>query len=177
LDLQDKAKWCKIGLVKEIDFIIKYGKRFCLEINKNKIEDKFAPDLFDFKNGKFADLKTQNTPFFMAWDLYSYCPQFTVVFNKKDRSRYLENYKNIDIYFWIDWHRISLGKYCVIPMECIAKINFQNLNRLCLDEKLHKYKQRINDKKGNAKESYLIMITNNYFERNFIINDERGKNE
>ena len=111
----------------------------------------------------------------MAWDLYSYCPQFTVVFNKKDRLRYLENHKNIDIYFWIDWHQISLGKYSVIPMECIAKINFQNLNRLCFDEKLHRYKQRINDKKGNAKESYLIMIANNYFEKHFIISDEREK--
>lgn len=63
-DLQAKATWCATGERFERVFINKYGNEFSLEINPEKVANKYAPDLINISSGNLGDLKTQNTPFF-----------------------------------------------------------------------------------------------------------------
>ena len=82
-DLQDKGAWCQHGCTKEESFVNKFGVNFGVLINPEKENNKYAPDLFDWRDYKLADLKTQNTPFFTA-SRYGLDPQHTVTFNVKD---------------------------------------------------------------------------------------------
>ncbi|AUJ61376.1 hypothetical protein B6257_12700 [Bacillus velezensis] len=122
-----------------------------------------------------SDLKTQNTPFFTARK-YKYNPQYTVTFNKNDADRYRENYPNIDIYFWVDWIAVRYFKKStnpnyrdtdirVNPMHGVWKVSFKDLDEIIKFAPLHKYKERVNDYQGNARESYLINLYNSKIQR------------
>lgn len=161
-DLQDKGPWCQIGASHEEVFIERYGKQLNLTINPEKKEDAFAPDLLNTRNGKLGDLKMQNTPFFQARIRFGLDPQFTVVFNDKDRERYRQYYPDIDIYFWVEWIVVcfvSKGQEIVVkPMSGVWYIPFPKLNNILETAPLHYYRQRINDTRGNAKSSYVISL-------------------
>lgn len=167
-DLQAKGPWCAFGEDLERTFIKKYGLKFNLDINPEKSTNKFAPDLLNTSNGKLADLKTQNTPFFLARDKYGYDPQYTVTFNKKDYERYLECYPSLEIYFWVSWIAVRFEGAQVVtvePMEGIWQIGFKDLAELVQDAPLHPYKQRYGDTKGNARDSYLLSLKQNGFDQ------------
>ena len=167
-DLQNKGTWCKHGVNKENTFINLHGHQLRLIINPEKSRDIYAPDLTDLTGQDLADLKTQNTPFFTAIK-YGYSPQTTVTFNKKDADRYRVKYPNIDIYFWVEWVAVkyfknSTNKYYpdtdiqVVPMYGIWKVSFKDLDAIINKAPTHSYSKRVNDNKGNAKESYLINL-------------------
>ena len=82
MDLQDKQSWCEHGRNLEDIFIEEFGEELSLEINKNKSESVYVIDMFNTKYGVLSDLKSQNTPFFLAGKKYNIDPQFAVVFNK-----------------------------------------------------------------------------------------------
>lgn len=160
-DLQDKGAWCKTGLSQEEAFVELFGRKLGLIMNPEKKTNPFAPDLFNTKSNQLADLKTQNTPFFQAKSRFNLDPQYTVVFNKKDRDRYQEMYPNIEIYFAVDWLVTKFAGYSTIevqPMFGIWYIPFTSLDALLEKAPLHPYLQRTNDNKGNAKESYILNL-------------------
>lgn len=168
-NLQNKGLWCEIGAGKEEVFVRKYGELLGLAIHPDKKYNPYGPDLINLKNGKPADLKTQNTPFFQAGKRFGMDPQFTVVFNHKDRIRYKEKYPNIEIYFAVDWQAITFkSEYKTItvnPMQGLWYINFQKLNEVLEKAPLHNYQQRVNDKKGNAKGSYIVSLADQKFKK------------
>jgi hypothetical protein len=168
-DLQDKGPWCRTGATFEEVFIEKYGKELDLIINPAKATNIYAPDLFNKRSNRIADLKTQNTPFFQARTRYNQDPQFTVTFNEKDFVRYSSFYPSIEIYFWVKWIVTKFvnnnGVIEVHPMEGIWKIDFDSLFKLCSTSPIHSYAQRINDKKGNAKGSYVLNLNHPSFTR------------
>lgn len=168
-DLQDKGVWCTKGFTKEEAFVRKFGEGLGLTMNPRKKVDPYVPDLVEIPTGHVADLKTQNTPFFKAGSLYGLDPQYTVVFNGKDRLRYRELYPDIVIYFAVDWQvvRFRMGKTTidVKPMVGVWRIPFQGLLGLLDETRFHTYQQRVHDIKGNAKGSYVLDIQHERFER------------
>tara|TARA_B110000238_G_C15956108_1_gene365351 strand:+ start:222 stop:776 length:555 start_codon:yes stop_codon:yes gene_type:complete len=166
-DLQNKIQWCKDGEKIEEVFIDRYGKKLGLIINPEKVKNPYAPDLM--KGINYADLKTQNTPFFKAKKLYNIAPTYAVVFNRKDAERYWKLYKNITIYFWVEWHSVKfeMGTFIneVDYISGVWKIPFKDLVTLLKDAPEHEYQQRIADKKGNAKSSFILDIRNPAFRK------------
>ena len=166
-DLQNKTLWCKDGEKIEEAFIKKYGKELGLIINPEKVKNPYAPDLME--DGDYADLKTQNTPFFKAHKLYGIDPSYAVVFNRKDAERYWKLYREITIYFWVEWHSVKfvMGSF-VNEVEFVSgvwRIAFKDLVELLKEAPEHHYQMRVDDKKGNAKSSFVLDIRNSAFTR------------
>lgn len=167
-DLQDKAPWCKMGESSENVFIQRHGTRLGLVINPEKKDNKYAADLKNLKTGNYGDLKTQHTPFFQAAGLYSMDPQFVVTFNQKDYLRYVKYYPGIEVYFWVDWLVTRFeGRRTieVAPISGVWKIHLGDVARLVAASPLHAYQQRVNDVKGNGRDSYLFDLRNPFFEK------------
>jgi hypothetical protein len=166
-DVEDKTSWCEFGMMKENEFIQKYGLPLNLKINPEKTLDKYAPDLLE-ADGVYGDLKTCTTPFFTA-GRYSLDPRFTVTFNQKDQIRYVENYPDINIWFWVDWKTISYenphSKIIIEPLSGIWMIPFKKLSMLLEKAPLHQLQKRIFDDKGNGKANFLIDLRNSMFRR------------
>lgn len=168
---EDKSWWHIHGESFENVFVNSICPRIGLkaEINPAKTNDKTAPDLL--VNGKIADLKTQNTPFFTSGKYkkkdkgkpVSFDPSYTVTFNVKDYERYKRLYPDIEIFFWIQWKVLeyeskSGWKTIVEPVNGIWYSNFENIIHLIKDKEypVHSYLRRRGDTEGNAKDSYLI---------------------
>jgi hypothetical protein len=166
-DLQNKKLWCKDGEKIEEAFVSKYGNQLDLSINPEKSTNPYAPDLI--KNSKIADLKTQNTPFFKAKKLYNIDPSYAVVFNRKDAERYWKLYRDIIIYFWVEWHSVKfeMGSFEqeVKYINGVWSIKFIDLVELLKVAPEHHYQQRITDKKGNAKSSFVLDIRHPAFNK------------
>jgi len=174
-DLQDKGPWCQKGQEKEIIFIQKYGNDLNLTLNPEKEESPYPPDLLNLVTYRLGDLKTQNTPFFESKRLYNLDPQFSVTFNQKDYERYSLLYPETDIYYWVDWLAIRYKNerrnidIVVRPMSGIWFIPFERLRELIESRMvpLHRYSQRVNDTRGNARSSYVLTLNHPFFTRLF----------
>lgn len=167
-DLQDKGPWCATGATYEQVFLLKYGIELGLAINPKKEADPYVPDLIKIADGRIADLKTQNTPFFKARSLHKIDPQFAITFNGKDYRRYKRLYPSIDIYFWVSWIPIKfvMGATTIVvdPMEGIWNISLVNIDKMIKDgASNHQYQQRIGDRRGNAQDSYVFDLQNPLF--------------
>jgi len=168
-DLQDKSRWCRDGETMEQAFVRQNGQTLGYIMNPEKVTNPFVPDLLSTRTNTLTDLKSQHSPFFKAGELYGIDPTFAVVFNVKDRERYQQQYPLIDILYFVDWVPVSADiygrKYHVAPLKGIYKTSFQNLLTLLNKSRIHTYKQRIGDTKGNAKDSYVIYVRDPIFER------------
>lgn len=170
---EDRELWYIWGEDFEADFIERVVPRINIDIRKNpeKVIRPWLIDLYDYTNGKPADLKTQNTPFFTAgkymYNGQPYNPQYTVTFNKKDYENYLRNYPDCDIYFWVHWTQLSYKGYRVQDMYGVWRTSFSRMvekiqnNEVVLHEYLHR-----KDDDHNAKDSYLFNLADQtVFER------------
>ena len=166
-DLQNKTIWCKNGERIEEVFVSKYGGQLNLSINPEKSINKYAPDLICSTG--IADLKTQNTPFFNSEKLYGIDPSYAVVFNRKDAERYWRLYRDIVIYFWVQWQsvKIEMGNIQkeVEYIEGVWSITFADLLVLLRVAPEHYYRQRVADKTGNAKSSFILDVRNPAFNK------------
>ena len=163
MDLQDKQSWCEHGRNLEDVFIEKFGEELSLEINKDKADSVYVIDMYNTKDDVLSDLKSQNTPFFLAGKKYNVDPQFAVVFNEKDKLNYIKKTSNgseIYIYFWVKWEEQNRFGVKVESMDSIFVTKFSDLLNILDDDKLHAYKQRRQDTKGNAKASYVVDVRN-----------------
>lgn len=163
---EDKQKWCTEGEELEkafVERIVPY-LNVKLEINPDKCDNPCVIDLIDLTNGKYADLKSQNTPFFTAGRFYygenkehKYEPTYTVTFNKKDYENYRNNYPGCDIYWCINWTQLNYDTNYVAPLEGVWRAKFIDMaNKIEKGEVyLHEYLHRKNDD-INAKDSYLF---------------------
>lgn len=160
-DTEDKLWWTGHGARMEVRFVDQVAPRLGLEavINPAKATDPFAPDLL--LRGQLADLKVQNTPFFMA-SRYGLDPQYAVTFNRKDYLRYSELYPEIQLLFWVAWKTLEWPKAAprarVARMAGLWEVPFAELARRVKDGEapLHRYQRRVGDQAGNAKDSYLF---------------------
>ena len=166
---EDRTKWYDFGMDYEeefIDKIVPYLNRDII-INPEKIICPWALDLYDWTEQKYADLKTQTTPFFMV-SKYKYkgktCdPSYSVTFNKKDYLNYKAKASNCDIYFWINWKQLTYRNVSVAPLYGVWRADFRKISE-CIESKqspLHEYVHRVNDD-HNAKDSYILDLRDQY---------------
>lgn len=162
VDTEARDKWYKHGEDLEDLFLQTVAPSLSLpiQINPNKELDPTVIDMVYM--GKYdADLKTQNTPFFTS-NKYGVPPQYAVTFNKKDYERYKRLYPFSIIFFWIHWTTLEWSGNKVKPMNAVYKVPFW---KICRDiesgsVKLHTYTRRKEDKRANAKDSYVLDIRN-----------------
>jgi hypothetical protein len=155
---EDRGWWYLHGETLENKFVDICQEKFNLnaQINPEKQTNKFAPDLL--VNGAIADLKTQNTPFFLAGK-YKIPPRYAVTFNRKDYLRYKELYPQIVIYFWLDWTQTVskwgrvdyYGGFFYLPFSDIAA-------RIEKGAREHTYIRRQDPDDRNAKSSFVLDI-------------------
>lgn len=170
---EDRAQWYKLGEKTEVAFVEKIvpSLGIDLRINPEKVKNPWTIDLFDYTNNRYADLKTQTTPFFTAGK-YSYGgapydPTYTVTFNKKDYEKYKKEHPDCDIYFWIYWIQRAYKNIRVDELYGVWKAPFRKMAEKIEAQEvaLHGYQHRQNDD-HNAKESYLFNLNDrNVFER------------
>ena len=161
LNLQDKQSWCEHGRKLEDLFIEQFGNKLSLEINKDKSDNVYAVDMYNIEDKLLSDLKSQNTPFFLAGTKYNVDPQFAVGFNKKDKLNYIDKTSDgsdIYIYFWVKWKKQERFNVKVLGIDAIFRAKFSTLLEILDDNKLHEYRQRKDDNKGNAKASYVLDV-------------------
>ena len=155
-DTEDKAWWVAHGESMEAPFVALCQQKLGIDaqINPAKSEDPTAPDLL--VSGEVADLKVQNTPFFSA-GRYGLDPRFAVTLNRTDVERYTTLYPRIVIYFWVDWLQLEWRDLAVAPLRGVWRANLAAVTAMIeLGAPEHSYVRRRDDRRGNAKSSYLL---------------------
>ena len=159
-DPQDREFYYQYGVDKEHAFC-----KYCFdhpelglfsEINPEKKTNKYALDLV--VNGRKADLKAQSTPFFTAGRTFMIPCQYCVTLNWADAVRYVANYDDMDIYFWVNWQTLELYDRHVIPMEGIYRISMARMENMVSNATLHTYQNRGWPGDRNKKSSYGLDV-------------------
>lgn len=170
---EDRMQWYVWGQEEEYDFIEHIVPRLGIDlrINPEKSMSPWEIDFFDYTHNRYADLKTQKTPFFTAGRyLYGgvpYNPTYTVTFNKKDYEHYIEKYPDCDIYFWVYWSQLIYKDIRVNELYGVWRAPFRRMAEIIQANEvaLHEYMHRVDDD-HNARDSYLFNLADDtVFER------------
>lgn len=157
---QDKLWWCRKGEELERHFVDNVAPRLGINavINPEKRENPYAPDLL--VDNRLADLKYQGLPYYTSYVSHQVDNNWAVMFNKKDYERYSCKYPDITLYFWVHWseaeREIGGTTYRVTPLRGVWVAPFADMHRLVAKAPLHTYKNRVGDKEGNARDSYVL---------------------
>ena len=162
---ENRMAWYVWGSNEEIDFINKVAPKLDkqLAINPEKKDNPSAIDLIYVGTGQYADLKTQNTPFFTAgryeYKNKPYNPEYTVTFNRKDYENYKNNYPDCDIYYWVNWTQLEYRDISVSHIYGVWRAKFSKMAEYIESKTvvLHSYLNRKNDN-HNARDSYLFSL-------------------
>ena len=166
-DTEDRAHWFRLGLAQEHAFVTDTAARLGLPLQMNPAKER-NPKAIDFVLSPlegapvYADLKTQNTPFFTA-GRRGKNPGRTVTFNAKDLRHYEQLYPQAVIFFHVHWTQLSATfgaqTYTVPPLHGVWRASVPDIRALVDREQVqHAYQRRVNDTQGNAKESYLLSL-------------------
>lgn len=175
-DVEDRLVWYVHGEKKEESFVRLFQNQLNVIINPEKENNPMAIDLINPINNLLIDLKTANTPFFTSERNYGISPQFAVTLNEVDVRRYEQHYPNMTLYFWVDWiavkyvstnTRYANSSIEVDPMHGVWSISLQEVLAMIENEEvpLHGYRNRQNDQRGNAQESYVLDLRHPSFQR------------
>jgi hypothetical protein len=160
-DHNDRATWYETGNSLEAQFLEKHGKDLGYILNPEKHNSPIAVDMVDIYKRKKADLKTLNTPLFIAHKKYNLDPRFLVTFTTKDKERYNRIHKDIDIVYWVDWKAVRMeGRFLTVqiePLYGVYVITLADLTMLCETAILHTNPSR-EGVAYNSKATYLIDI-------------------
>ncbi|MBI4790342.1 MAG: hypothetical protein HY782_25195 [Chloroflexi bacterium] len=145
-DLQNRAVWYVHGASREQVFVARHGKALGVALNPAKANDPTVPDLL--YGGHLADLKCQDTPFFLAGH-YGVEPTYAVTFNLKDAlnyGRWGQNHQDFSIFYWVDWVAVRMvmnGKsYAAQPLTGVWHVRFARLDEMRRTRPIHWYNQR-----------------------------------
>jgi len=142
---EDKSAWCEEGVKAEVRFAGPLLESGCTVFqNPAKRSDKYSHDFFFVAP---CDLKTIRTRFQTA-NRYGFDPKTAITLNCKDLQRYLDNYPHIVIIFDIDY-----GDFQSIRYANLREIRQVVQRGLAIK---HTYEQRVDDTKGNARDSYVL---------------------
>lgn len=168
---EDKNSWMREGASLEeafVEEIVPYLDRD-IRINPRKKVDPRVIDLVDYTNKRYADLKTQETPFFLVakkYPQFGYDPQYAVTFNHKDYLNYRERCPDCDIYYSVRWNQTEGYGVRLEPMSGVWVAAFRDMRALIESGQvaLHPYQFRRSDQ-INAKDSYVFDLRNPIFTR------------
>lgn len=142
---EDKLAWCEHGDSLEKKFVIKsMDSGLSVFRNPAKKKDPYAHDIFAVLQ---SDIKSIKTPFNTA-HRYGIDSEFAITINEKDVIRYNSLYPNIMLLLDIEY-----PKYKGVRLASLYRINrLIEMDRA----KKHTYLNRVDDKSGNAKASYIF---------------------
>lgn len=157
---EDKDTYVDLGLEEEYKFVDQVAPLLGLDaqMNPEKDDNKYAIDLV--VDGRLADLKKQETPFFTAEKRFGLDPQYTVTFNTNDYERYREkDADNIDIIFWVRWRTFEDYGTRVKPMAGIWRVPFSQIEAWVEGDDVdsHDYLRR-SEEDPNATASYGLSL-------------------
>jgi|TARA_R110000737_G_scaffold298392_1_gene305204 hypothetical protein len=168
-DTEDRAWWWKHGETLEAAFV-EFGQDWLdldIQINPGKSTTPTLPDLL--VDGKIADLKTQETPFFTS-HACGLDPRYTVTLNLKDVRYYRESYPDIVLYFWVNWRKLKWRDCEVAYLGGVYRVSLTSiLTLIATGAPTHYYARRKTLAERNATESYMFDIRS--FERLFHTTD------
>lgn len=142
---EDKQAWCRIGEQRELMFLRRRFDGCEFSLNPQKSVDKYTHDLMVKLP---CDLKSITTRFRMAESLYGVPSRSAVTINRKDLQRYAAHYPNIVIVLDVNYG--DFQRTCMTTLSQMRDLIERGLAHL------HQYKDRIEDRAGNAKESYVV---------------------
>lgn len=170
MDTENKELWYSHALKWEKYFCDKIAPLFDIKaiINPEKEDNPTAIDLIikSKKEEILTELKPQFTPFFMSKELYKIENNFAFAFNVKDYEEYKQLNNDEYIIFWLYWiyqkKEINNKKYRIIPMCGLWACKIKTLIKFIDNNNIpvHEYKRRIDDIKGNAKNSFIFDVRN-----------------
>jgi hypothetical protein len=141
---EDKKFWCDAGLAAEKDFIANNQiKGWGVSFNPLKQDDPYTHDYIGICP---MDVKTIHTKWIKSQSLFGIPSDKAISINKKDFQRYAKCYPNILILCHVTWQK----SVYLLSIDRARKLIDQG------KAKLHVYKNRTNDTKGNAKSSYIF---------------------
>lgn len=168
---EDKGSWVVEGASLEVEFVEKVVPFLGLniQIHPDKKTNPYSIDLYDYDNDSPADLKTQETPFFLVAKKYpdfGYAPRYAVTFNHKDYVRYKERYPDCDIYYFVRWKQTEKYGVKIKPLTGVWVAAFRDMRALIEQKEVarHPYRFRQGDQ-VNAKDSYIFDLRNQIFTR------------
>ena len=168
-DTEDREWWWTHGETLESAFV-EFGQDWLdlnIQINPGKATTPTLPDLL--VDGKIADLKTQETPFFTA-DSYGLDPRHTVTLNLKDVRYYHECHPRIVLYLWLNWRQRQWRDRTVDYLGGVYRVPLTTILTLIADgAPSHRYDRRQTTDEQNATASYLFDIRS--FEQLFHTTD------
>ena len=148
LDINDKQAWCEDGRRLEDKFVAeRHFNDVVVRMNPDKDQDIFT---YDMRIEMPCDLKTITTPWIHSERMFGIPSSYAISINRKDLRRYYQLYPNIIIILDVQYHDYQAT-------------HWTDMERLLLFVKsgkvqLHKYKTRVDDTQGNAKDSYIFDV-------------------
>lgn len=161
-DPNDKGWWVLRGEQLEQEFLKTIAPHIdaTVILNPDKLTNPKAPD-FLF-NGKVCDLKSQQTPFFRAGEIYGVSPSYAVTFNHKSYYEYKKKYPKILVLFWINWKELSRSigttEIQVKPINAVWVATLPEIEREGKKHPGHYYATRKFSANGNAKSSMILDV-------------------
>jgi hypothetical protein len=145
-DVEDKDQWCERSLSFEQHFVKVIAPMIGLdaEINPEKTSNPYAPDLL--VEGRVADLKFRSTPFFTAEH-----PQWAVTLNCNDVDRYLKEWPDIRLFFWVYWEACEAYGTQVGELGGVWEAHLGDVAGC----RRHVYQRRVGDQR-NARDSFIL---------------------
>jgi len=154
-DAEDKAWWIEWGVEKEKDFLKLCEKRQILPgIAKSK-GTVYMPE-FTYA-GRYLDLKTVGTPFFVAQRRYNVDSNFAVTLNRTDVMDCQLKYPECQIVFWVNWEAANNFGIDIQKQSGIWFLSYERMCQLIAKAPEHRYSMRDKDnKQGNATSSFVL---------------------
>ena len=153
---EDKKWWIEYGVKKEAEFL-----QWCEERNLYAgLQKSSAPVYYpEFTyQGRYLDLKTVQTPFFMAGKKYGIDPNFAITLNTQDVLDCTHKYPKCQIIFDIDWESTTQFGVSVKARKEIRFLSYEKMQELIKEAPIHQYHKRGDDLQGNAKGSYILDV-------------------
>ena len=153
-DTEDKDWWIKWGSIKEEQFL-----QHCLEdgLLPGIAKSSGPPHYPEFTyQGQYLDLKTVQTPFFMAKKKYNINSNSAVTLNTQDVLDCTHKYPECQIVFDVDWQEDTKFGVEIKARKELRFLSYKRMQELIIDAPIHYYQKRMNDSNGNAKGSYVL---------------------
>lgn len=161
-DTEDKQWWMRAGQMRRVAFAELIAPTLGLPVELNPANDADHTQAELFVGGVPCDLQCPTTPFFKAEELYGIPVKHAVTWNRVDYQRYLDGGGGIDLLWWVHWDEtqkvIGRRPYSTAFLTGVWRVPYEAIAERIRSGKtpLHVYKRRVGDKRGNAKESYIL---------------------
>lgn len=173
---EHKNVWVQLGVIWETWFLSlcrKHGTNHSgfMRMNADKLKrNAYGIDMeIHTLSGGISEwvpleLKYAQTPFFLSESKYGIPPRFAYTFDVKDELHYKALGREFYLVIFIDYPEFYGFGQSIKPLRDIYLTTWSALNVLIQDairtNRIHTYKNRVNDQIGNGRQSYILDVRN-----------------